>query len=135
MLEQYPGQVLLAGVYGSVARKTDTTWSDLDMLFVVTDDCPVKSNHIIYHTIAVSYRVHRKSDYEKILTTASWKWPFHMGILDVLEVLFGDASLVEGWMTLGQTVPLEAFHHFLGRELPTKMVEAYGREPAEPPSF
>lgn len=127
LVAAYPEQILLGGVYGSTARGTDTPWSDLEMLFVVTDDCPALSQNVIYQTMALGYVVFRESELKRQLTTPSRGWPLLMGILDSLVVLHGDPGQIQTWLAMGQGVPLEEFHRVLEELLPGLVVESYGR--------
>lgn len=127
MEQRYPGQVIIGGVYGSTARGIDTPWSDLEMWFVVEDTCEAQGQHLIFRDIAVGYRVYRRSELEAILSTASLKWPFHVGVLDALKVLHGDPSQIQIWIEMGESIPDKDFHRLLEEELPGLMVESYGR--------
>jgi kanamycin nucleotidyltransferase len=124
---RYSDQLLLGGIYGSTARNSDTPWSDLEMLFVVADDCPAQSSHFIFQMTAVEYQVYRKSQLETTLRTPSRQWPFHMSMLDTLEVLHGDPTQTRTWLEMGLSLPLEQFHRTLEDLLPGLMVEAFGR--------
>jgi len=123
----HPGDVILGGVYGSTARGTDTRWSDLEMLFVVHDGSQVAGQSYIYRDIAIGYQVIERLKLERLLTTPALEWPFWMGVLSVLEVLYGDPEQVQAWMRLGKSVPAERFRHALEANLPGLVVESYGR--------
>jgi hypothetical protein len=127
MSAQYPGQIVLAGVYGSTARGIDTPWSDLEMLFVVTDDCPTQGRRLLYQGMAVGYEVYRQSDLEHKLTHPDERWPFLMGVLSVIKVLCGDIEQVKTWVKLGESIPVETFRTALEKTLPGLVVESYGR--------
>ncbi len=125
MVAAYP--IVLAGVYGSTARGTDTPWSDLEMWFVVQDDCSAQGQHFLYRGISAGYRVYRKRDLEDILSRPSWRWPFHMGVLSALQVLHGNPGQLRAWIAIGQTVPPAKFRAFLEAQLPEMVFESYGR--------
>jgi predicted nucleotidyltransferase len=127
MSETYRDQLLLAGVYGSTARGTDTPWSDVEMLFVVEDGCVAQGTHLLFRDIVVGYRVCRRGELEEILRVPSRRWPFHMGVLSVLQVLQGDETEVRNWLRLGQSVPEADFRTALREALPDMVHEAYGR--------
>ncbi len=127
MTQMYPGDVIIGGVYGSTARGTDTGWSDLEMLFVVRDSSPAKGQHFIYRGTAVGYLVIEEVALMETLTTPMLKWPFYMGVLSVLHVLYGDPGRIEVWLRLGQAVPPEKFKAALEAALPGLVVESYGR--------
>jgi hypothetical protein len=127
MAQTYGDDLLLGGVYGSTARGTDTEWSDLEMIFVVADSREAGDRHFLYRDIAVGYRIYRRHELEEIVRVPTTRWPFHMGVLDVLRVLFGDPSLVDGWLRLGKSIPRHAFRSELERSLPGLVWESYGR--------
>lgn len=127
MVDEYPDQVLIGGLYGSTARGTDTPWSDLEMLFVVVEGCPARGQHLLFRGTAAGYRVYRPSELEAIVRTPGTRWPFHMGMLHSLEVLTGDPALVEGWLALGAALPRGAFLRALAQEVPGLVFEAHGR--------
>ncbi len=127
MLSRYPGQIILGGVYGSTAMNTDTPWSDLEMWFIVEEDCPATSQHLIFRDTAVGYRVYQRLEIEEIVLQPSLKWPFHMGVLEILEVLYGDGALIQRLMEVGKSVPVEKFRVALESGLPDLVVESYGR--------
>jgi hypothetical protein len=127
MYEAYGDRLLLAGVYGSTARGTDTPWSDVEMLFVVEDGCEAQGTHLLFRDIVLGYRVYRRGELEEILRVPSRKWPFHMGVLSVLKVLQGDEMQVRNWLRIGQSVPDAEFRRALRESLPDMVHEAYGR--------
>ena len=127
IVARHPGAILLGGVYGSTAQGTDTQWSDLEMLFVVGDGSKVQGKHFIYRDIAVGYQVIEQRKLEDLLTNPSPKWPFWMGVLSVLKVLYGEPEQVRSWLRLGQSVPAERFRGALEASLPSLVAESYGR--------
>ncbi len=127
MVAQYGDQVLLGGLYGSSARGTDTPWSDLEMLFVVAEGNQAQGQHFLYRGTAVGYRVYRQGELEDLISRPGPKWPFHMGMLDTLQVLHGDPDRVQGWLELGRTLPRERFLAALEKHLPGLVVESHGR--------
>jgi hypothetical protein len=124
---QYPEQVLLCGLYGSTARETDTLWSDLEMWFVVTDECLAQGQELVYRQVAVGYRVVHQGELEAKLKTPSAEWPYLMGVLSSMEVLYGYPIQLWKWLELGKQIPEAEFHAALKKLLPGLVVESYGR--------
>jgi len=128
---QYKDRVIIGGVFGSAAKGSDTEWSDLEMLFIVKDECKARSQQFLYRGIAVNYSVVKNSKLEKILKHPCLEgdtgWPFYMGVLSVLEVLYGDRSRVRAWLKMGEGVPYAKFKKALEKELPGLVNESYGR--------
>lgn len=127
MAATYGDDLLVGGVYGSTARGTDTEWSDLELLFVVKDGCRAKGQHFLYRDIAVGYRVYTESELVGIVTQPTTKWPFHMGVLSVLQALVGDPNRVQDWLRLGEAVPDSRFRQALEEALPELVWESHGR--------
>jgi kanamycin nucleotidyltransferase len=127
LVSRYGDQVLVGGLYGSTARGTDTPWSDLEMLFVVADGSAVQGRHFLYQGTAAGYRVYRLGELEQLVSHPGPKWPFHMGMLDTLQVIHGDPARVQRWLTRGSSLPRERFLAALETHLPGLVVEAHGR--------
>jgi kanamycin nucleotidyltransferase len=131
MTSKYRGGILLAGVYGSTAAGTDTPWSDLEMMFVVCDGVEVPRRRFLYRGIAAGYRVIQRRRLEALLTRPSldvgFRWPFWMGLLAALEVLYGDCRLVSAWLEMGRSAPVERFRETLEANLSWLVVEPFGR--------
>lgn len=122
----YP-DIIVGGVYGSTARSTDTKWSDLELLFIVQDGSSLTNQHFMYRGTAVGYEALKKSELEKHLTTPTVKWPFWMGVLSVLKVLYGNPEQVTAWLDHGKAVPVEKFKKIIETNLPNYILESYGR--------
>ena len=131
VVKKYPDSIVLGGVYGSTARGLDTEWSDLELLFVALDRCTARGQHVNYRGTDLSYMVIARSDLEGLLTNARLEgdmgWPFYMGVLSVLKVLYGEQSQVDAWLKLGREVPEARFRENLTRCLPELILESYGR--------
>lgn len=127
MVAKYPGQIILAGLYGSSATNTDTPWSDLELWFIVENECLTKSRHLIFRDTAVGYQVYQLREIEALVSRPSIKWPFHMGVLEVLEVLYGDGDLPQKLIEAGEAISTEKFRVALENAIPDLVVESYGR--------
>jgi predicted nucleotidyltransferase len=123
MVAEHRGEIILCDVYGSTARGTDTPWSDLEMTFIVRDGSKVQGRHFIYRDIAIGFRAMERRKLEELLSnpslqTASSRWPFWMGMLSMLKVLYGDPAPIKAWLQLGEAVPPEQFREALEENLP-----------------
>lgn len=127
MLRTYGDQILIGGVYGSTATDSNTPWSDLEMWFVVQDSCEARGKHLLFQDIPVGYRVYKRNDLEHIITHPSVRWPFHMGVLSVLKLLFGDPDILGSWLEMGRAIPKYTFYTALEEMLPGLVFESYGR--------
>jgi kanamycin nucleotidyltransferase len=131
VVDKYGDGIILGGVYGSTARGTDTTWSDLEMLFITRDECGARGQHFLFRDIAISYMVLPRSRLEELLADPSVEgvcgWSFYMGVLSILKVLHGQAHEVEAWLDIGRNVPETRFREALEGRLPGLITESYGR--------
>lgn len=127
MVASHPGQIALGAVYGSTARGTDTAWSDLELWFAARPGSDIPSGHAVYRDIAVGWQVHDQAKLEASLAAPTADWPFLMGVISVLRVLYGDADLPNRWLDMGRSAPQAAFRQLLQQELPGLVVESYGR--------
>jgi kanamycin nucleotidyltransferase len=121
-----PSRALVGGLYGSLARGTDTAWSDVDLL-VLTSGGEDETHHQIRHGVPVSLRMVPVGGYMRTLRSPSLEWPRDAGILDALQVLRGDRTIVEGLLREARAVPRERFHAALKDHLPALMFESLGR--------
>ena len=110
LVETYPNELVLGGVYGSTAQGADIASSDLELLFVTREGCKAEGKTFIFRDTSIGYEVHQQSKLEESVRTPSLDWPFQMGVLSVLRVLHGDPGLVQGWLRMGRAIPLEESH-------------------------
>lgn len=118
ILRRYGDKVLLGGIYGSTAKGTDTEYSDLEMFFVVRDECNMKSFSFAYEGMPVSVFVQKLSDVKKDIAEIDLDWPLKMGRLFNLKITCGDASVLETFRGLLEKIPEEKFREFIARETP-----------------
>ncbi|NNJ09246.1 nucleotidyltransferase domain-containing protein [Chloroflexales bacterium ZM16-3] len=123
----YGERIVVGGVYGSAARGDDTEWSDLDLLCITRGAGGPAGRAFLFQGIAVGLHVLDHADLERLLTRPGPRWPFWMGVLDVLQPLVGDRAQPGRWVELGQTPSEAAFHAALEAELPGLVFESYGR--------
>ncbi|MHC4933963.1 MAG: hypothetical protein ACYTGV_17435 [Planctomycetota bacterium] len=123
--EQGPN-ALLGGVYGSTARRTDTAFSDLETYFIVADG-KEEERHSLHGDIAVSMKIIPGLALEETVCKPTIRWPFHMGVLDSLRVLAGEARMVENLLQYGTSVEQERFDAALKEALPQLVFESWGR--------
>jgi len=128
VVAQQPGNVVVSGVYGSTARGTDTTWSDLEMLFIMQSASMIQSRLFLYRGMPVGLSVWEQSDLEYQLANPDFGgWGYSMGILDTIMVLHGDPEQVLTWLQLGQSVPPAKFREALEANLSWIIHEPLGR--------
>lgn len=116
--EKYGVEVLLGGVYGSVAMGTDTEFSDLEMLFIVNDDSNAKTVKFAYERMPVEVNVLRRGEVERDIRGVSLDWPLKMGRLFNLKVMYGDPLLLDGFKGTLDEVPDQEINEFIERQTP-----------------
>jgi hypothetical protein len=118
LLKKYGDQIVLGGIYGSTAKGTDTEYSDLEMFFIVKNECKAMDFSFAYKGMPVSVCVRKLSDVEKDINEIDLDWPLKMGRLFNLKVTCGDASISKRFKRLLQKIPEEKFREFLAKETP-----------------
>jgi predicted nucleotidyltransferase len=119
-------EVIVAGIYGSTARGTDTPWSDLELLFVTMDGSSLPNRQFIYRDTAVSLVAIEERRLEQAIANPHG-WEYWMGVLSSLRLLHGREDQIRKWTATGQTVPQEAFRRALEESLSWIVTEPYGR--------
>lgn len=119
-------RLLLVGVFGSAARKDDTPWSDVDV-FAVARDNGLASTAFMFQGIMVNLSVLEAGALEAELRGPGMNWPFLMGVLAVLQPLWGDKTQIERWQGMGLELDAQAFRVGVERLLPQLVFESYGR--------
>jgi kanamycin nucleotidyltransferase len=127
LVSLYDEEILIGGVFGSTASGNDTPHSDLDMLFVVRDRSRAQERHFLFRGISVNINVIQRGQLKEIISTPSLRWPYWMGVLNVLKVLHGDAAHIEAWLRAGMAIPPAQFYEALEASLPELIFESYGR--------
>lgn len=125
--ENHGKDVILSGIYGSTARGEDVEWSDLDILFIVNNDCKIEERSFLYKGTVVGLRILKMEDLETILTTPTVDWPFWMGTLQILKVIHGNRKMVDDWIKKGLFVSDEKFQSLLEKVLPSLVFEPYNK--------
>lgn len=87
----------------------------------------MQEKHWIVCEIAVGCRICGEQELIEQVTHPDGEWPFVVGVLDVLKVLYGEPAKVQEWLALARETPRERFHEYLAAQLPAYVVESYGR--------
>lgn len=127
LADKHGDAILAGGVFGSAARGDDTEWSDLDLLYVVRAGTPLHSRCFIFQGAPVVLNAIAEPELEANLRAPGPRWPYWMGVLDVLQVQVGDAARPRRWMELGQSLDDTSFRIAVEGHLPGLVFESYGR--------
>lgn len=123
----YGDQIMLVGAFGSLTRGEDTPWSDLDMLVITRPGAGIASRTFIYQSIPVVLNTVDQVELEASLARPGPRWPYWMGVLDVLQTLAGDQAQIRRWQDLGLSLDDQAFRAAAVAYLPGLVFESYGR--------
>jgi len=75
IIDSYKDAVLAICIYGSVAKKLDRPYSDLEIFCVATDGLEVKNKRYVYDGLIVEIDYFQASNYLKEATRVGWDWP------------------------------------------------------------
>ena len=118
LLAKYGDEILLGGIYGSVAKETDTDYSDLEMFFIVKDESSAKTFNFAFRSIPVHVEVKKLSIVEKDIVKVNIEWPYKMGMLFNLKVTCGDKAILKRFRKLLEGIPNERFNEYIARYTP-----------------
>lgn len=116
MVKKYGDEVLLSGIYGSTAKNTDTEFSDLEMLFLVSNGSKARSFNFAYKGMPVGVLVEKVADVEKDIKEVEVEWPLKMGRLFNMKLTYGDKALLERFRKTLKSVPTEKFNKCIAKE-------------------
>ncbi len=126
-ITEYRKEVLVACIYGSVARQQDTPTSDIELVIVVKAGSRLREGKWLIDERAVGAYVVDLETLKAVVSTPSLRWPFQMGVLSSLEVVAGDKSTIDDLLNLGHNIPKANFHRALEDSLPQVIWESWGR--------
>ena len=126
-VDEYPDEVLVAGLYGSYAKGKATTTSDLELVIITRPGSILAERTFLLQDLPVGIFVCSLDKLEAIVSAPSLRWPFQMGVLAILEVLEGDGKIVEQLLERGKEIPTSSFRKELSRVLPKLVWESHGR--------
>lgn len=95
LVHKYKKEVILGGVYGSVANDTDAEYSDIDLLFIVENASRAKSFNFRYKNIVVNSHIQKIKDAKKEIKDVDLSWPFKMGGMFNIKVLYGNKNFLD----------------------------------------
>jgi len=118
LLKKYRDEILLGGIYGSTAKGTDTEYSDLEMFFIVKNQCKAKDFSFAYERMPVNVCIQKLADVENDISEIELDWPLKMGRLFNLKITCGDASILKRFRRLLEKVPAEKFNESIAKQTP-----------------
>ena len=118
LLKKCGDEILLGGIYGSTAHGTDTEYSDLEMFFIVKNECKAKDFSFAYESMPVNVCIRKLADVEKDINEIELDWPLKMGRLFNLKITCGDASILKRFRRLLEKIPEEKFNEFIAKQTP-----------------
>ena len=127
MGEKHGDALLVGGLIGAVARGDDTSFSDLDMVFVARAGSGVEGRFLLFQGVPVHLIVADAAELEAELRGPGLSWPYWMGVLEVLQPMLGDPAHLQRWRSLGMASDAQTFRVTVERLLPALALESYGR--------
>ncbi len=127
LVNKYKDEILLTGVYGSTSKKSDTPYSDLELLIITNENSCIKSKSFLYKDIVVNYDVLQKHKIQELTGKPNLRWPYYMGVLSILKVLHGKQKFIDKLIETGKKTPDEEFKSKLEEVLPSLVFESFGR--------
>jgi len=118
MIKKYGDDILLGGIFGSVAKGTDTEYSDLEMFFIVRDESSAKSFHFAFRSMPITSIVQKVSEVEKDITEIELDWPLKMGRLFNMKITYGEPAILKRFRRLLNSVSQSKFYRCIAKETP-----------------
>lgn len=119
ILQKYGDEILLVGVYGSVARREDRDYSDIDM-YVVTKNL-TSQKYFAYK--GVPFTIHFKTEKQVVETiknvTSTWPAEVHQFLSP--KILYDSRKLPDEWKRIVKSIPKEDFR----KAASTALIELY----------
>jgi len=107
IVQKYGNEVLLIGVYGSVARGEDVTYSDIDM-YVITRSLTFQ-RYFVYKGIPVTIHFKTKRKVLKLIGNVTSTWPAEVYQYLCPKILYGSEALLEEFRQVLERIPEESF--------------------------
>jgi hypothetical protein len=113
LLEKYGKEILLGGIYGSTSRGTDVEYSDLELLFIVKNDCKAATFNFAFKSMPVEVCVQKMVEVEKEIKTIALDWPQKMGRLFNLKITCGDPTILKKMKKMWDNISEKEINEFL----------------------
>jgi hypothetical protein len=127
LVKKHRKGILICGLYGSTSKKTDTPYSDLELMIIATNRSRFKGKSLLYKDIVVNYEVIKERQIKELVSKPGLRWPYYMGVLSIMKVLYGNQKYVDDLILKGKSIPEDNFRKKLQELLPSMVFESYGR--------
>jgi kanamycin nucleotidyltransferase len=119
ILQKYGDEILLVGVYGSVATGEDTDYSDIDM-YVVTKNL-TSQKYFAYKGVPVTIHYKTEKEVLEAIRNVTSTWPAEVHQFLAPKILYGSKRLLNKWKRVAKRIPEEDFR----KAASTALIEIY----------
>lgn len=107
IVQKYADEILLVAVYGSVARKEDTAYSDIDM-YIVTRNLTFQ-RYFAYNEVPVTVHFKTKREVSEAVGKVTSTWPAEVHQFLFPKILYGSKKLPNEWKKIVEKIPEKDF--------------------------
>jgi len=108
IVQKYANEILLVAVYGSVARKQETAYSDIDM-YVVTRNLTLQ-RYFAYNGIPITAHFKTEREVSEAVGKVTSTWPAEVHQFLFPKILYGSKKLPNEWRQIVEKIPEKDFH-------------------------
>jgi kanamycin nucleotidyltransferase len=119
ILKKYRDEILLVGVYGSVATREDTDYSDID-IYVVTKNLTLQK-YFAYKGVPITIHFKTKKEVSEAIKNVTSTWPAEVHQFFAPKILYGSGRLPSEWKQIVNKISKEDFH----KAASTALIEIY----------
>lgn len=117
--QKYGDEILLVGVYGSVAMEEDTDHSDIDM-YVVTKNLTLQK-YFAYKEVPITIHFKTEKEVLEAIRNVTSTWPAEVHQFLSPKVVYGSRRLLNEWKQIVKKIPEEDFR----KAASTALIELY----------
>jgi len=108
IVQKYANEILLVAVYGSVARKEDVSYSDIDM-YAVTRNLTFQ-RYFAYNGIPITVHFKTERAVSEAVGKVTSTWPAEAHQFLFPKILYGSKKLPNEWRQIVEEIPEKDFH-------------------------
>jgi len=107
IVQKYGNEILLVGVYGSVAKEEDMEFSDIDM-YVITKNLSFQK-YFAYKEIPITIHFKTKKEVLEIIRNVTSTWPAEVHKFLFPKVLYGSETLLDEFRQIVNKISKKEF--------------------------
>lgn len=117
--QKYGDEILLVGVYGSVAKGEDMDYSDIDM-YVVTKNLTTQK-YLAYKGVPITIHFKTEKEVSEAIRNVTSIWPAEAHQFLSPKILYGSRKLLNRWQKMVKEIPEGDFR----KAASTALIEIY----------